>query len=77
MGDNPVTLPSAITAAVIATINVLALIFTWDVAVVAGLNLAASAWIIVLAFFIRTKVTPTGTSKFLVAAAYAQGLEDK
>ena len=58
MGSNPVTLPAALTAAATATINVLAMVLHWSTELVGGLNLAASAWIIVGSFWIRTKVAP-------------------
>ena len=54
----PAALTTAISAAVIATINVLGIIFGWSEAVLGGLNIAAAAWVAVLGFWIRSKVTP-------------------
>jgi fatty acid desaturase len=65
----PVTFAAAIDAALVATVNVLALAFGWDAAVVAGLNLALSAWIAVFAFvFTRRKAVSRDALEVLAAA---------
>ncbi|HUW02464.1 MAG TPA: hypothetical protein VMW08_08960 [Acidimicrobiales bacterium] len=61
LSTEPAALTTAITAAVIATINVLGIIFGWTEAVLGGLNIAAAAWVGVLGFWIRGKVTPVAT----------------
>jgi len=55
----PVTLAAALNAALVATVNLLAIIFNWEADVIAGLNLVLGAWIAVVAFFVRQRVTPT------------------
>ena len=57
----PATLTTAISAAVIATINVLGIILNWSPDLIAGLNIAAAAWVAVLGFWIRSKVVPVNT----------------
>jgi uncharacterized membrane protein len=57
--EQPVTLAGAVTAAITATVNLLALIFGWDGTIVAGLNLVIGAWIVVISFVVRAKVTPS------------------
>jgi len=54
----PVALTTALTAAVVATINVLAIVLEWSTDLTAGLNIAAAAWVAVLGFFLRGRVTP-------------------
>lgn len=77
-GNEPVTTASAITTALVATVNVLALILDWDTTLVAGLNLAIGAWVIAVAFVVRGRVTPndnvaltTAESKELTDAGFA------
>jgi fatty acid desaturase len=57
--EQPVTLAGAVTAAITATVNLLALIFGWDGTIVAGLNLVIGAWIVVISFVVKAKVTPS------------------
>lgn len=57
--EQPVTLAGAVTAAITATVNLLALIFGWDGTIVAGLNLVIGAWIVVISFVVRARVTPS------------------
>ena len=57
----PVALTTALTAAVVATINVLGILLDWSADLIAGLNIAAAAWIGVLGFYLRAKVTPVAT----------------
>jgi hypothetical protein len=54
----PAALTTAITAAVIATVNVLGLSLKWDTETVTSINIAAAGWIAVLGFWIRSKVVP-------------------
>ena len=54
----PVSITTALTAAVVATINVVGILIDWPADTIAGLNIAAAAWIGVLGFWIRSKVTP-------------------
>lgn len=56
--NEPAALTTAITAAVVATINVLGLVFGWSADLLAGLNIAAGAWVAVLGLWIRSKVVP-------------------
>ena len=58
----PVSITTALTAAIVATINVVGLLVNWSADLIAGLNIAAAAWIGVLGFWIRTKVTPIATT---------------
>ena len=55
----PAALTTAITAAVVATINVLGIVLNWSADLIAGLNIAAAGWIGVLGFWIRSKVEPS------------------
>ena len=57
----PVSITTALTAAIVATINVLGILLDWSPDVIAGLNIAAAAWIGVLGFYLRAKVTPVAT----------------
>lgn len=54
----PATLVTALSAAIVATINVLGLIFNWSADLIASLNIAAAAWVAVAGFWIRSMVTP-------------------
>jgi len=54
----PVALTSVLTAAVVATINVLAIIFNWSTDITGGLNIAAAAWVAVAGWLVRAKVSP-------------------
>ena len=54
----PVSITTALTAAVVATINVLGLLLDWSADLIAGLNIAAAAWVGVLGFWLRMKVSP-------------------
>jgi uncharacterized membrane protein len=65
--EQPVTLAGAVTAAITATVNLLALIFGWDGTIVAGLNLVLGAWIVVISFVVRAKVTPSRNVALTVA----------
>jgi fatty acid desaturase len=58
MNDEPVTSGAVLSAAVIATVNVLAIVFNWSSDTVSAVNLAVGAWVVAVAFFIRSKVTP-------------------
>lgn len=54
----PVGLPALLTAALVATWNVIVLIFGIDEAIAAAVNIALGAWIAVLAWWMRSKVVP-------------------
>jgi len=54
----PVSITTALTAAVVATINVLGLLLDWSSDLIAGLNVVAAAWVGVLGFWLRMKVSP-------------------
>ena len=54
----PVTFTSLLTAAVIATLNVMAIIFDWDDTILAAMNIAAAGWIAVVGYYVRSRVTP-------------------
>lgn len=58
LGKEPVTLPQAFSAALIATINVLSILFDWSNDLTAALNLMAAAWVMVVAVWSRSKVSP-------------------
>ncbi len=55
----PVALVAAITTALVATANLLGIIFGWSGEVIAGLNLVIGGWVAVAGYFVRAKVTPT------------------
>lgn len=61
LSTEPVSITTALTAAVVATINVLGILLNWSADLIAGLNIAAAAWIGVLGFYLRSKVAPTAT----------------
>ena len=58
--NEPVSIGTALTAAVVATINLLGIVLSWSGDVVAALNIAAAAWVGLLGFYLRSKVTPVG-----------------
>jgi len=58
MNDEPVTSGGVLNAAILATVNVLALVLDWEASIVAAVNLAVGAWVVAIAFFVRSKVTP-------------------
>tara|TARA_R110000772_G_scaffold252464_1_gene367867 strand:- start:1957 stop:2181 length:225 start_codon:yes stop_codon:yes gene_type:complete len=61
INTEPVRFATALTAAIIATINVLGLIFNWSADLIAGQNIAASAWVGLLGVWLRSRVTPTAS----------------
>ena len=61
LSDEPVALPSLVTAAATATINVFAIVGDWSGDVTAAINIAAAAWIAALAGWQRGKVSPNAT----------------
>lgn len=80
MNTEPSRLLALITAAVTATVGLLALLFSWPEEVVAGLVIVLGAWIAVLGEIVRSKVTPTDQVKLtvaehqaLLAAGYSAG----
>ena len=60
MNQEPVAIMSAITAALQATLAILLFVGV-DPELVGALTAAVVAWVGVAAFFVRSKVTPTGT----------------
>lgn len=56
---SPVSASAAITAALIATLNVLSIVFGWSAEVTAALNLAIGAWVLAVALVVKPHVTPT------------------
>ena len=60
MNQEPVAIMSAITAALQATLAILLCVGV-DPELVGALTAAVVAWVGVAAFFVRSKVTPTGT----------------
>ena len=56
--DEPIALPSLVTAAVTATVNVIAIVGDWSGEVTAAVNIAAAAWVAALAGWQRMKVSP-------------------
>jgi subtilase family serine protease len=46
LSDQPINVSTAINTALIATVNLLALVFSWDATLVAALNLTLGAWVI-------------------------------
>lgn len=56
----PVSITTALTAAIVATINLLGIVLNWSGDVIAALNIAAAAWVGLLGFYLRSKVTPAG-----------------
>jgi hypothetical protein len=61
LATEPATLTTAISAAIIATINVIGIIANWTPDLIAGLNIAAAGWVAVLGFWIRSKVKPVAS----------------
>lgn len=57
----PVTLPAVLTAALVATWNVLVIIFDIDPDLAAAVNIMLGAWVGVLAFWVRSRVSPVRT----------------
>lgn len=57
LDNNPISnqpaLATLLTAAVIATVNVVALVFDWAAELTATVNIAASAWVGVLAWLLN------------------------
>lgn len=58
MPTEPARIVALLTAAMIATINVLALVLSWSSDLTAGLNLAMTAWVALAGEYVRSKVTP-------------------
>ncbi len=56
--EEPVTLVAAVTAAALATVNLVGLLASWDEATLAAVNLVVAAWIGVIGAWVRQKVTP-------------------
>lgn len=56
----PVSLPSALTAALLATWNVIAMVTTIEPDITAAGNIMIGAWVAFLAFWMRGKVSPVG-----------------
>lgn len=56
--QEPVAFTAVITSALISTLNIPALIWDWDSQVVAALNVAIAAWVLVAGRLVRRKVTP-------------------
>jgi|SRR5215207_4418498 len=61
MDNEPVRIVQYASAAVAATLNVLALIFGWPGETVASLNLAFSAWLVFAGELIRSRVWATAS----------------
>ena len=54
----PVSLPSLLTAALIATWNVIALVADLGAELTAGVNIVIGAWVAVLGWWMRSQVSP-------------------
>jgi fatty acid desaturase len=67
----PVSLAAAVDAALIATVNVLALIFGWDGTVVAALNICIGAWVVAFSvlFTRRRAVSVKALNAYAAAVA--------
>lgn len=61
MNSEPVTITQALNAALIATFNVIAIVASIDATTAAAVNIALGAWVLVIGFFLRQKVTPIVT----------------
>lgn len=59
--NEPVGLPSLLTAALVATWNVIVLVADLEPELAAGVNITIGAWIAVLAWWMRSKVTPVSS----------------
>jgi membrane associated rhomboid family serine protease len=68
----PVTAAAAVDAALIATVNVLAVIFGWDGTIVAGLNLAIGAWVVAFSVLFTRKRAVSVKALNAYAAAVAK-----
>lgn len=73
MKTNPSAFWTAVTGALVATINVLALILDWSLDLTAGLNIAASAWVMVLSYLVRVKTVDTEQLQAYSDAVSARG----
>lgn len=58
--QEPVTLASAITTALLVTVALLAFVFSWSGDVVALINVVIGAWVTVVAMVVRKRVSPIG-----------------
>ena len=56
--EEPARLVAIVTAAVLATVNLLALVFNWSADLTAAVNGVMAAWIVVAGELVRSKVTP-------------------
>lgn len=59
LNTEPALLLSALNAVIVATLGVVAYVQEWAPDLVAVVNTAAGAWIILIGLLIRSKVTPT------------------
>lgn len=62
MNSEPVAITTAITAAILATVALLAFVGVPQDAI-AAIDAAAAAWVIAIGAIVRSKVTPTGKGK--------------
>lgn len=58
MNDNPVTFPAALTAALLATFNLLGIIIDLSDKIMAAGNTVIAAWVLVGSFWIKKQVAP-------------------
>ena len=79
--QEPVAIIAAVTTALVATLNLLGIIFDWSAEVIAGLNLVVGGWVAVAGYFVRAKVTPnkdvalTHDDVILIEAGQAEARE--
>lgn len=62
MNNEPVSIWAAINAALIATWNIVALLAEFEPELSQLVNVALGAWVLVISFYVRSRVTPVGTN---------------
>lgn len=76
----PVTLSAAITAALLATVNLLAYLLDWSDTATQLVNICVAAWVLVASMVVRQMVTPTSNVALtnndvaLIEAGRAEGI---
>jgi len=58
MKNEPVAIAGAITAALIATVALLGWVLSWEPELVALIDAMLAAWVLVVAKFVRARVSP-------------------
>lgn len=69
VSNEPVSVQAAVTAALITTVTLLAVIFSWSEPLVAALNLCVVAWVTIGALLVRSRVVPVKKLEEYAASA--------